>query len=138
EVISLIEMIKTSISKLKNTILDLTEISKIQRMEKDDIAPQNLSEIIEDVKVLLFDQIKKSNAEIKLNLDDCPVIEFSKKDLRSIVMNLLSNAIKYRSERRPEILIKCYQNDQYAILSVTDNGIGIDLKHAKLFKMFKR
>lgn len=80
----------------------------------------------------------KSNAEIRLNLDDCPVIEFSKKDLRSIVMNLLSNAIKYRSERRPEVLIKCYQKDQYAILSVTDNGIGIDLKHAKLFKMFKR
>lgn len=138
EVVSLIEMIKTSVSKLKNTILDLTEISKIQRMEKDDIAPQNLSEIIEDVKVLFFDQIKKSNAEIRLNLDDCPVIEFSKKDLRSIVMNLLSNAIKYRSERRPEVLIKCYQKDQYTILSVTDNGIGIDLKHAKLFKMFKR
>lgn len=39
--------------------MDLTEISKIQRMEKDDIAPQNLSEIIEDVKVLFFDQIKK-------------------------------------------------------------------------------
>jgi PAS domain S-box-containing protein len=138
EVISLIEMIKTSISKLKNTIMDLTEISKIQRMEKDDIAPQNLSEIIEDVKVLFFDQIKKSNAEIRLNLDDCPTIEFSKKDLRSIVMNLLSNAIKYRSERMPIVSIKCYKKDHYAILSVSDNGIGIDLKHAKMFKMFKR
>ncbi|GAL87149.1 histidine kinase [Sporocytophaga myxococcoides] len=138
EVISLIEMIKTSISKLKNTIMDLTEISKIQRMEKDDIAPQNLSEIIDDVQILLFDQIKKNNAEISLNLENCPTIEFSKKDLRSIVMNLLSNAIKYRSERTPEVSIKCYKQDNYAILSVSDNGIGIDLKHTKLFKMFKR
>ncbi|MBO9701972.1 MAG: PAS domain S-box protein [Sporocytophaga sp.] len=138
EVISLIEMIKTSISKLKNTILDLTEISKVQRMEKDDIAPQNLSEIIEDVKVLLFEQIKKSNAEIILDLNQCPSIEFSKRDIRSIVMNLLSNAIKYRSKRKPVISIKCHKQDNYAILSVSDNGIGIDLKQAKLFKMFKR
>ncbi|WP_051313191.1 PAS domain S-box protein [Sporocytophaga myxococcoides] len=138
EIIALIEMIKTSIAKLKNTILDLTEISKVQRMEKDDIAPQNLSEIIEDVQIQLFDQIKKSNAEIRLNLDDCPSIEFSKKDIRSIVMNLLSNAIKYRSQRRPLIWIKCYKKDNYAILSVSDNGIGINLKQAKLFKMFKR
>jgi len=138
EVISLIDMIKTSISKLKKTIMDLTEISKVQRMEKDDIASQNLNEIIEDVKVLLFDQIKKSNAEIRLDLDDCPSIEFSKRDIRSIVMNLLSNAIKYRSERKPVISIKCHKKDNYAILSVSDNGIGIDLKQAKLFKMFKR
>lgn len=138
EVISLIEMIKTSISKLKNTIMDLTEISKVQRMEKDDIAPQNLSEIIEDVQALLFEQIKKSNAEIKLDLDECPSIEFSKKDLRSIVLNLLSNAIKYRSDRKPVVSIKCYKKDNYAVLAVSDNGIGIDLKQAKLFKMFKR
>jgi signal transduction histidine kinase len=54
-------------------------------------------------------------------------ITFSIRKLRSIIYNLLSNAIKFRSpERRPKIFIKTEREDNFIIISIKDNGIGID------------
>jgi len=49
------------------------------------------------------------------------------------MLNLISNAIKYKSpERTPEIVIKSDYIDGETILTVQDNGLGIDLtRHAK-------
>jgi signal transduction histidine kinase len=55
--------------------------------------------------------------------------------------NLVSNAIKYRSRERPPVIkITSSANENYVILSVADNGIGINLiKHEKkIFSLFKR
>jgi signal transduction histidine kinase len=52
----------------------------------------------------------------------------------------LSNAIKYKSfERDPEVLIKTERVEDYLLLIVKDNGLGMDLKkESKIFSMFKR
>jgi signal transduction histidine kinase len=52
----------------------------------------------------------------------------------------LSNAIKYRSINRPlKIKIKTYKENNFLILSITDNGLGINYnQQSKLFTMFKR
>jgi signal transduction histidine kinase len=64
------------------------------------------------------------------------------KNARSIVYNLLSNAIKYRSPDRPPVVrVHCRPEGEYSELSVSDNGLGLDLsadKREKLFAMFKR
>lgn len=75
-----------------------------------------------------------------MNIDDCPNIKFSAKNLRSILYNLLSNSIKYASpERPPEVLIKTAKLDGYQVLIVKDNGLGIQNKNReKIFSMFKR
>ena len=55
-------------------------------------------------------------------------------------INFLTNAIKYRSdERLPEIKITATVEDQYVVLKIIDNGMGIDLKKygKKLFHMYK-
>jgi PAS domain S-box-containing protein len=60
--------------------------------------------------------------------------------IESILHNILSNAIKYSyPNRTPIIEINCIQENNTLILSVKDNGIGIDLKkHGKdLFGMYK-
>lgn len=61
--------------------------------------------------------------------------------LVSILDNLFSNAIKYHSSKRvPEIKIKTARKGKNTIITIWDNGIGIDLKtHEKdLFKMYMR
>ena len=61
--------------------------------------------------------------------------------IHSIIYNIISNAIKYKSpERKPEIQVKIYQEDNNIILIIADNGLGIDLPHQrdKVFGLYKR
>jgi len=60
--------------------------------------------------------------------------------LESILINLITNAVKYKDESRPPFIsITAEKIGKYTILSVKDNGLGIDLdKHGKkLFGMYK-
>ncbi|HEX8549120.1 MAG TPA: PAS domain-containing sensor histidine kinase [Cytophagaceae bacterium] len=140
EVEQILGLINQSIGKFKTTILDLTEITKIQKGEGEDIEVQNICDIIEDVMDSISDMIQKSNANIEIETSACHLITFSKKNLKSIVYNLLSNAIKYRSfDKKPEISITTDLVDDYILLIVKDNGLGMDLKKDnKIFTMFKR
>ena len=67
-------------------------------------------------------------------------ITFSRRKLRSIIYNLISNAIKYKSpDRRPEIFIKTEQEKNFIIISVKDNGVGIEAsKQDAIFSKYFR
>jgi two-component system sensor histidine kinase/response regulator len=135
----IMQMINTSILRFKGTIQDLTEITKIQKSAEEETLI-NCHEIIEDVKVSIREMILESDAKITVNLKECAEIRFSRKNIKSIIYNLLNNAIKYRSPaRKPEILIKTQKMDGYIVLTIKDNGLGMNLKNNdKIFTMFKR
>jgi signal transduction histidine kinase len=60
--------------------------------------------------------------------------------IESILHNILSNAIKYcHPDRVPIIDISAVEENNTLVLSIKDNGIGIDLKkhHKDLFGMYK-
>ena len=59
-------------------------------------------------------------------------INFSRKNLRSIIYNLISNAIKFRSAQRPIITIRTCQVNENLILSVEDNGVGMSEEGIKM------
>lgn len=136
---SILSMILASIDRFKTTIQDLTEITKIQKNVDEEIATINIPEMIEDVKLSIRDMIINSDAKIKVECN-CPTIVFSKKNFKSILYNLISNAIKYRAyDRTPEISIVAKELDDYNLLMVEDNGLGIDeKKKGQMFTMFKR
>ncbi|WP_224995233.1 ATP-binding protein [Cesiribacter sp. SM1] len=134
-------LITHSIERFKRTINDLTQITKIQKEGLgEDLSQVDLSQVISEVSADLVYQIEQANAIIDLELNNCPSIHFSAKNARSIVYNLLSNAIKYRSpERRLKIRISCYFEGEHQVLSIEDNGLGLDLSNEdKIYSMFKR
>ena len=56
------------------------------------------------------------------------------------ILNFTTNAIKYRSEERDSFVkFSCKKQDKYLVLSIEDNGMGIDLKRnqGKIFGMYK-
>ena len=60
--------------------------------------------------------------------------------LDSVLMNFITNAVKYKDpERDPIVKLSLEQCDNYTVLSITDNGLGIDLERygEKLFGMYK-
>jgi chemotaxis family two-component system sensor kinase Cph1 len=59
--------------------------------------------------------------------------------LRQLFLNLLANGIKYRGKDSPEIHVSARTTGEEWIISVRDNGIGIDPKYAnKVFELFER
>ncbi|MFD3003068.1 ATP-binding protein [Pontibacter toksunensis] len=140
EVKQIISHISSSVTRFKTTILDLTEISKVQKNFSSTPEAIDCQQIIKEVKEGLGEIISTSNAEVIVSISDCHGLQFSKKNFKSIVYNLLSNAIKYRSpDRKPIIYVNLENKDNYIVLSVRDNGLGINLKNeSKLFAMFKR
>lgn len=138
---SIIGMIKHSINKFKETVSDLTEISKIQKYIVEEQELINFCEVINEVIYLINDLVISSNAEIITDCSNYEEIKFSKKNLKSIIYNLLSNAVKYASpHRKPQIEIRTERSkDGFVILTVKDNGLGIpENKINKIFSMFKR
>lgn len=140
EIDKIIAMMSGSVVRFKKTILDLTEITKTQKNFEEDISTINCKEIIEDVMHSIQSMIDRKNVKIDIDTAHCAEINFSRKNLKSIVYNLISNAIKYSSpERQPEIFIKAENRNDYVLLTVKDNGLGIKQQdQAKVFSMFKR
>lgn len=132
--------IKPVVTSLHETFDQL--VASIQVNYENDVKLEKIvfkdciEKILDGYKV----EIESSEAEIELNLSAAPEILYSQKYINSILYNLISNAIKYRSPiRRAKIKIKTEIINDNVVLSVSDNGIGIDTKlhEHNLFKMRK-
>ena len=89
---------------------------------------------------VLRDNIKINEVEIVNEIDSECTIMYNAAYLQSVLYNIISNAIRYRhSDRKPKIIIRLDREDDFTILTIKDNGIGIDLKRngKKLFGMYK-
>ncbi|TPE45532.1 CHASE domain-containing protein [Pontibacter mangrovi] len=135
----LLDMVQVSINKLKGTIADLTEITKVQKELQAAVEPLSFEHMLQDITTDLATTIKESDAVLTTDLQVKDIL-YARKNLRSIIYNLVSNAIKYKDpDRAPEISLKTYEEDQYVVLEVQDNGLGIKKEQQhKLFTMFKR
>ncbi|CAA9285808.1 MAG: hypothetical protein AVDCRST_MAG95-3640 [uncultured Adhaeribacter sp.] len=138
----LIALFQKALQQIYGTINDLSEIGKFQKNVYNTIEPVHLPTLTDEVKASIQELIATSAAQITTDFSQVPYLPFSKVNLKSIIYNLLSNAIKYQVPGRPPvILLKSYvYSPDYLALSITDNGLGIDLdKHQKkLFQMYKR
>jgi len=137
----IIDLMKSAMKKFNQTITDLTELSKVQKMvESKDIVSNDIIHVVEEIKEELKDMINESNALIKADTHQAPYINFSKTNFRRILFNLIHNALLYSSpSRRPEIYIESWTDNEFIVLSIKDNGLGISkMNKEKIFSMFKR
>ncbi|MFN3404759.1 MAG: CheR family methyltransferase [Cytophagaceae bacterium] len=140
EINTILRMINTSTVKFKETIKDLTEISKIQKGIDETLEEINIKECLDVVRLHISELITTNNAKFEININDDATITFAKKNFHSILYNLVSNAIKYScADRLPHVQINVYSKGDSVVLEVKDNGLGIPKeKLSKVFTMFKR
>ncbi len=129
-----------SVERFQRTIANLTEVVKLQKENSAEAVLVNLSEVVREVSLDLEPMLGATHAQLAIDLSDCPAIRFSEKNLRSVVYNLISNALKYRSpERVPQVRIGCQSTPIHHVLTVSDNGLGMEPSRLnQLFTMFKR
>lgn len=140
EVQDSLDGISKSIAQAKSTIHDLIGVIKMVSLVEQ-VEDVNLQEVMEGVSDGLSLKIEEQKVDLEIDFSDCPTISFGKVSTRSILQNLVSNAIKYSSpERSPRIQVKSHTRGKHVVLSVEDNGLGIDMNTdgQKLFGMFKR
>jgi signal transduction histidine kinase len=127
------------VDRFKVTISDLTDVARISKESQEDVSLVSIAQVLEEVTLDLAPQIREAGAQLE-RLLDCPPIQFSRKNLKSVLYNLLSNAVKYRSsERVPLVRITCLTQPDYLLLTVEDNGLGMDMRQEeKIFALFKR
>ncbi len=131
-----INYIENASSRLSNQIKALLEHSRIGRNGKKKTI--DTKELIEVVKYDLGKSIKDTGA--KIHCGNLPKIKGFEVELRLLFQNLISNAIKYSADdREPEVRISAYQEGEFWVFSIVDNGVGISKEdQAKIFTIFNR
>ncbi|MCH8557693.1 MAG: PAS domain S-box protein [Balneolia bacterium] len=123
--------------RMREIILDLLEYSRVGKHE-DKVEQIEVSEIIEEVRLLQKRVIDSKNAEIITH--NLPVLSSYRTPLTLVFHNLVENALKYsRKDRTPIIEIRAREETSDWIFTITDNGIGIEEQHFdKIFIIFQR
>jgi signal transduction histidine kinase len=71
--------------------------------------------------------------------DRLPTVLANRTPIEQVLQNLIGNALKYRSEAPPRIHVGAEQLDGGWRITVTDNGIGLDMAYAeRIFQVFQR
>ena len=124
--------------RMDRLILDLLDYSRIGRVSGE-VTTEPLSAIIEDSLLNLKVAIDEAKAEITV-ADGLPNVRGYASELVRLFQNLIGNSVKYRSpERPPTIAIDWKDGGADWILSVSDNGIGIDPEQRdRVFAIFQR
>lgn|GEM_PF-6171067 len=132
--------IDENIEQFNSTVKGLTDAIKIKNttvaIEKLDLF-QVINQSISDLQ----SNIKKLNGLLEISISEETFVRANYVFAKSVIHNILDNAVKYHSkERQLSIKISCETLEEFVCVTITDNGIGIDLKLHKnrIFGMFNR
>lgn len=133
-------MMEGAIKRFQQTLGHLTDISRVPQEATRGPEAVNLANLLEDVRQDVQPLLESTQAELVVEVNECPDLHIPAKSLRSIVFNLLSNALKYRAPDRPPCVhVRAHCTETALGLVVQDNGLGLSAaQQAKLFTMFKR
>lgn len=125
-------------ARMRTLISDLLLYSQVTTRVQP-FARTDLARIAREVIADLETSIAESGGRVEVG--DLPVIEADALQMRQLLQNLVGNALKYRRNDTPPVVrVSCASpGGPRCVLSVTDNGIGFDERHAgRIFRMFVR
>ncbi|MFD2512370.1 PAS domain S-box protein [Pontibacter locisalis] len=137
-----LDKLHTSISQLDGVIKDINSILSARDADKSlPREPVNLNKIIQEVLDSFVDELDEKEASVNLQVDGSFEMTSNRAYLYSIMYNLVSNAIKYKATNRQfELNISVIKDERGFVISVTDNGLGMDMQlvQSQLFQLYKR
>jgi PAS domain S-box-containing protein len=131
-----ISSIVENADRMEKLIHDLLDFSRVEARNCDFFAHTACDDALNDAIRILEPLIDESGAAI--TRDPLPAVMGDAFQLARLFQNLLVNSIKYRSTEPPRIHISSSTVGEEWLLSVRDNGIGIERQYAeKIFGIFK-
>lgn len=127
---------------MDNLLRDLNKVLSVRGTLEEKKQLFSIGEVISNISINLKQEIEQTRAIINVAIDQsADELESIKSYVQSSLYNLIGNAIKYRSEhRRPVISIGVVKKQGRTVISVQDNGVGIDLQADKqrIFSLYGR
>ncbi|QDP40319.1 PAS domain S-box protein [Radiobacillus deserti] len=116
-----ISILNIEIERIEQIASDLLGFAK----PSEELKPENLEEVLDEVIFLLNAQADKKNIMIEWNkpTKHVPVLG-EKTQLKQVFINLIKNAIE-ASEFNTRIVVKMEEQDNNAIIRIVDQGHGI-------------
>ncbi|MGE9312411.1 PAS domain S-box protein [Niabella sp. CJ426] len=128
-----VKILGSSIDALNDVVTINADIDVSQQQVK-------LREAVDKTVHVLSDKIRQKEGVILNNIPKDTTIFHNRAYIESILLNLISNSLKYSKPNVCPVVSITYNQENYEkILTVNDNGIGIDLEKNghKLFGLFK-
>ncbi len=131
-----LQTIKESTESTYKLIENLLEWSRLESGKmKYNPALQNMFMIVEDTRILLSQNARMKNINLRNKLSHQSFVYGDDIMLQSLVQNLISNAIKF-TPADGSIEISENKHEEYIEYIVSDNGVGIrDIDIEKLFRI---
>lgn len=128
--------VTAGVQRMKSLIEDLLAYSRVSR-GSEPATPVDLNRVVDTALANLHGAITAASAAIRVG--QLPTLPGNERQLVQLFQNLVGNAVKFRTEDIPKIEIGARQSGNDWIISVRDNGIGIDARHAEqVFVLFQR
>ena len=122
--------------RLDNMLTDLLNYSRVNTKDKNraDI------DLVDAVKAAARNLANKMHHEdISLNIAPLPQVMANPVQMERLFQNLIENGIKYNQQDKKVIDVDCRKNGNEYIISIKDNGIGIEsIYQDKIFEIFRR
>jgi PAS domain S-box-containing protein len=123
-------------TRMQAMIQALLEYSRVGTRGKP-LEPTDCGEVLD--RVLRDLQLSIEENEAVVTHDSLPTIPIDDMQIGQLFQNLISNAIKFRNEEPPHVQITAKEQGENWLLSVHDNGIGIDPEYQdRIFVIFQR
>jgi two-component system, chemotaxis family, sensor kinase Cph1 len=96
-----------------------------------------LNQVMADVAQDLRARLEAAGATLEVG--PLPEVDGDVRQLRRLLQNLVGNAVKFRGEQPPRVEVFAQSDREEWVVTVRDNGLGVDPDHAgRIFRMFAR
>ncbi|NHN47775.1 PAS domain S-box protein [Halostella sp. JP-L12] len=131
-----IEFAVDGAGRMRDMIDGLLEYSRVET-RGDPFEPVDMDAVASDVLDDLQVRIEERDAEVET--EPLPRVEGDPDQLRQVVQNLVSNALTYSGDEPPRVHISAEREGNEWVISVSDEGIGIDPEDQdRIFEVFER
>ncbi len=129
--------VTTGVKRMESLLSALLEYSTVIAENQTTSLPIPIHAVLEDVTKNLHLIVSEKNGSIFYPIV-MPFLRMSRLHLTQLFQNLIGNALKF-TQKPPEININCQSTKDGFLITIADNGIGINPDYGdKVFRLFQR
>ncbi|MBN2645812.1 MAG: PAS domain-containing protein [Desulfuromonadaceae bacterium] len=136
-----LHIVERQVDRLTVIIEDLMSLSRIELGEEHQgfvLQKARLAPVVQEAVNDCVMTAQQRGIQLKLECEDLLQVEMNAPLLEQALSNLIDNAVKY-SSKDSEVVIRCFVQEDAAVIEVEDRGCGIESEHLpRLFERFYR
>jgi signal transduction histidine kinase len=129
-----LRLLRASTERARELIDGVLAYARAGELRRERVALERVvAEVAEDLRPVL------DAAGATLDVGEMPEVDGDPRQLRRVLQNLVGNAVKFRGSEPPRVEVSALADTEEWVVTVRDNGVGVDPDHAgRIFGMFAR